>query len=196
MLYFTSDLHLGHESVIALSGRPFASVEEMNRVLIENINRCVAPEDELWVLGDFAYRVHPEQVRRLRRQIVCRHLHLVRGNHDKNYGGQHIFQSVQEYKELKTPYGKFILFHYPIFEWNAAHYGSIHLHGHIHSHADYNVENLKKKYAERFPNAPEPGDRELPLRIYDVGVDANDYKPVSIDEIAAFMHLDLTHNTD
>ena len=42
----------------------------------------------------------------------------------------------------------------------------------------------------------EPVDRELPLRIYDVGVDANDYKPVGIDEIAAFMHLDLTHNTD
>ena len=189
MIYFTSDLHLGHERAIELCFRPFSSAEEMNRMLIENINQTVAPDDELWVLGDFAHRIHQEQVRELRRQILCRHVHLVKGNHDKNYAGNHIFQSVQDYKELKTPYGKFILFHYPIHEWNAMHYGSVHLHGHIHSRGAHNAENLKRKIGCRFFDGSKPDDSSIPLRIYDVGVDANFYKPVSIEEIADLMHL-------
>lgn len=36
---------------------------------------------------------------------------MITGNHDKDYTRDHIFQSVQDYKELKTEYGKFILFH-------------------------------------------------------------------------------------
>ena len=42
MVFFTSDLHLGHEKIIELTGRPFRDVNEMNRVIIENFNsyRC------------------------------------------------------------------------------------------------------------------------------------------------------------
>ena len=32
---------------------------------------------------------------------------------------------------------------------------------------------------------------DLGLRIYDVGVDANDYRPVSLEQIAELMHLPL-----
>lgn len=96
---------------------------------------------------------------------------------------------MQHYKELKTDYGRFILFHYPIVEWHAAHYGSIHLHGHIHSTGEYNTENQKKKFADRFPMGHTPKRPDLNLRIYDVGVDANHYYPVSLEKIAAFMDL-------
>ncbi len=189
MLYFTADLHLGHANAIEFKDRPFSGVEEMNRVLIENINETVRPEDELWILGDFSYRINREQVRALRRQIACRHVHLVYGNHDRDYAADHIFQSVQHYKELKTAYGRLVLFHYPILEWSAAHYGSIHLHGHIHSTGAYNEENRRKKFADRFPEGHAPRQPELGLRIYDVGVDANRYRPVSLEEIAAFLGL-------
>lgn len=189
MIYFTSDLHLGHENAIGFTNRPFSNVEKMNAGLINNINSMVGKTDELWILGDFAYKVNKEEVRTLINQILCHHVHLVYGNHDKNYEGDHIFQSVQHYKELKTEYGRFVLFHYPMMEWNAAHYGSVHLHGHIHSTGNYNDRNLKSKYRDRFPDGHISGTEDLNLRIYDVGVDANNYRPISLTEIAEKMRL-------
>ena len=189
MVYFTSDLHLGHTNAIEFTNRPFSSVGEMNRVLIQNINDMVGIDDELWILGDFAYKVGREEVRRMREQIKCKHVHLIAGNHDKDYSQDGIFQSVQHYKELKTVYGRFILFHYPILEWNAAHYGSVHLHGHIHSTGKYNEDNLKKKYCDRLTYGHSSKEVDLGLRIYDVGVDANDFKPVSLEHIADKMIL-------
>ena len=109
MIYFTSDLHLGHANAIKFKGRPFSNIDEMNRVLIQNINDTVSTDDELWILGDFSYRINKEKVRKLRKQINCRHVHLVYGNHDKDYSQDHIFQSVQHYKELKTDYGKYMI---------------------------------------------------------------------------------------
>lgn len=101
MLFFTSDLHLGHEKAITINNRPFSNVDEMNDTLIDNVNKMVAADDELWILGDFAYRVSREEVHALRSRIKCRHVHLVYGNHDKEYGQDGIFQSVLHYKELK-----------------------------------------------------------------------------------------------
>ena len=85
MIYFTSDLHLGHENSIEFSKRPFGDITEMNKQLIDNINDDVKTNDELWILGDFAYKVSREEVRKLRDQIKCRNVHLIRGNHDKDY---------------------------------------------------------------------------------------------------------------
>ncbi len=192
MLYFTSDLHLGHANAIRHSNRPFADVEEMNRVLIDNINSTVNPSDELWILGDFCFDLNKEEVRSLRKQIACRHVHLINGNHDKDYSPDHIFQSVQDYKRLKTDYGPFILFHYPIQEWEAMQWGTVHLHGHIHSTGQYNRDNLNKRLIDRVISHHNP-KRELSLRLYDVGVDANDYRPVSIEQIAKFMDLVPVH---
>lgn len=191
MIYFTSDLHLGHANAIEFTDRPFADVDEMNETLIRNINMVVGKTDELWILGDFAYKVDREKVREFRNSILCKRVHLVVGNHDKDYSQDHIFQSVQHYKELKTPYGRCILFHYPMMEWNAAHYGSVHLHGHIHSTGEYNSQNLAKKFRDRFPEGHAERQDDLGLRIYDVGVDANDYRPVSLEQIAELMHLPL-----
>ena len=189
MINFTSDLHLGHANAIGFTSRPFLDVEQMNDGLIRNINETVMANDELWILGDFAFKVNMDAAKQFRDQINCKTVHMITGNHDKDYTRDHIFQSVQHYKELKTEYGKFILFHYPIYEWNGAHNGTIHLHGHIHSTGSYNTANLQKKYIDRFPEKSFMKDSALGLRIYDVGVDANNYRPISITQIAELMNL-------
>lgn len=45
MIYFTSDLHLGHNNILKFTGRPYDSMEEMNRELIRNINFRVTKND-------------------------------------------------------------------------------------------------------------------------------------------------------
>jgi calcineurin-like phosphoesterase family protein len=52
--WFTSDLHLGHRNIVRYTGRPYPSVEVMDDDLIARLNRHVAPDDELWVIGDVA----------------------------------------------------------------------------------------------------------------------------------------------
>ena len=60
MMWFTADLHLGDTNILHDMDRPFASVEEMNRKVIDAINECVAADDRLYILGDFTYRL-PER---------------------------------------------------------------------------------------------------------------------------------------
>ena len=59
--------------------------------------------------------------------------------------------------------------HYPMLSWPKKNSGSIHLHGHIHARQDYNLKN-----------------REEGILRYDVGVDANQYMPVSLQQILSF----------
>jgi calcineurin-like phosphoesterase family protein len=76
--WFTSDLHFGHERVLGLSRRPFASVREMNDALVWRWNQVVAPSDVVWVLGDVAInRGALSHVSRLNGVKI-----LVCGNHD------------------------------------------------------------------------------------------------------------------
>ncbi|MGI6221151.1 MAG: metallophosphoesterase [Coriobacteriales bacterium] len=173
-LYFTSDLHLGHEAIIEMNARPFASVEEMNAALIDNINETVSANDTLFILGDFSYRIRRDESVELAERIACRNIHLVKGNHDKDFSKFGVFKSIRDYRELR--YGeekrRFVLFHYPIASWAGMRGGSIHLHGHIHTGGD----NLNKS---NFANG---------FFRYDVGVDANGYKPVHIDRILELAH--------
>ncbi len=168
-IFFTSDLHLGDAHMIGKLSRPFGSVEEMNAKLVENINSVVEPDDVLFVLGDVSHRIGRDLSASLVRGIECKHMHLLKGNNDKDYSGMGLFESIEDYRELK--YGpdnrRFCLFHFPIRNWAGQRGGSVQLHGHIHSKGDkYNMRNFSRKQWQ-----------------YDVGVDANDYRPVSIDRI-------------
>ena len=51
-IYVTSDWHIGHKAVIEFSNRPFKSVEDMHRVLINNYNSTVGTHDICYFLGD------------------------------------------------------------------------------------------------------------------------------------------------
>jgi len=73
--FFTSDTHFGQERTLQLSKRPFHSVDEMDREMVENWNACVSDDDVVYHLGDFG---NPEAVERLN----FRDLHLITGNYE------------------------------------------------------------------------------------------------------------------
>ena len=79
MIYFTSDLHFWHQNVIKYSSRPFSSVEEMNEMMIKNWNEVVKPEDTIYCLGDFSLAIRPVETYTPRLNGVK---YLVPGNHD------------------------------------------------------------------------------------------------------------------
>ena len=62
MNYYIADLHLGHENIIRLQGRPFESVEEMDEALVRNWNATVKGCDTVYIAGDLIYKsAEPEK---------------------------------------------------------------------------------------------------------------------------------------
>jgi calcineurin-like phosphoesterase family protein len=55
-VYFTSDLHFGHASIVKFSGqwRKGSNSEEHDEWLIEEINKVVRKRDVLYILGDIS----------------------------------------------------------------------------------------------------------------------------------------------
>lgn len=162
-VYFTADLHLGHRNIIRHCERPFESAEQMDQRLIASINAVVGQRDTLYILGDFTGpQMKRDEAIAYRGRIDCKHVHLVQGNHDKDFRDAGCFESVSYYRKVKLGGRKVILFHYPIAEWDGKWHGAIHLHGHSHNRPEYNPRSI-----------------EQGILRFDVGVDANDYRPVS-----------------
>ena len=170
MIWFTSDLHLGHSAAIKLCNRPFTSVEEMNETLICNFNNCVKKKDTVYILGDLAHRMKVEEANDLISRLNGKKI-LCKGNHDKGYDIS-LFDSIHDFCRITASEINISLMHYPMMEWPKSRHGSIHLHGHIHSKGEYNLQQKNDGI----------------LR-YDVGVDANGYRPVSIIEIKEFFQI-------
>ena len=167
MIYFTSDLHLGHRSIISMKERPFADVDEMNRVLIANYNALVRKNDTVYILGDLSYRIPVEEANKIISELKGRKT-LIVGNHDRRYDPG-MFDEICDFKTISVAGKNFSLMHYPMLSWPKSHYGSFMLHGHIHSDENYNLQN-----------------RSDGVLRYDVGVDANQYSPVSVEQIIRF----------
>ena len=85
MIWFTSDTHFGHENMLRLSDRPWSAVAQMNDAMVANINSKVAADDELYILGDFSFKMTVQDAYELRKSITCKRVHLLPGNHDKDW---------------------------------------------------------------------------------------------------------------
>lgn len=142
----------------------------MNDAIVDNINGRVAADDELYILGDFSFKMTAQDAYGLRERIACRRIHLVPGNHDKDWTQPAVagaFTVEPPICVLKIDGQKIVLSHYPMADWQGMSHGSWHLHGHIHSSGGaYNEFNRKQG-----------------LLRYDVGCDANGHSPVSLDEL-------------
>jgi calcineurin-like phosphoesterase family protein len=186
--WFTADLHLGHGNIIRFCDRPFLSEAERAQkdkgakgrlivsqetvarhddALIDAINERVAEDDLLWILGDFCMG-GLAQATEYRGRIRCRNVHLAAGNHD-HHSVRPVFTSVIEQGLYIHRRQDIWLSHYPMRSWHRSYHGAWHLYGHVHG--------ILAAEDER-------DDWRLTR---DVGVDACGYRPVSFDEIAAYM---------
>lgn len=84
-VWFTSDHHFGHEKIIELAGRPFGSVDEMNRTMIEHHNDVVGDSDTVWILGDVAMGQIKDTLPMVGQ--LRGHKYLIAGNHDRCFAG-------------------------------------------------------------------------------------------------------------
>lgn len=189
MIYFTADTHFGHENIIHHCTRPFANAGEMDAALVAAWNGEVSTNDVVYHLGDFTLgdeHVARDYFRQLNGRI------FVLGNawhHDRRWlpvwhqvgtSGAHvrvgkaafysathhavtILQPLHVLELDRLGNGRHplavTLCHYQMTVWDRSHYGAWHLFG--HSHGSTSPMGLA----------------------FDVGVDAWDYRPVSLDRV-------------
>lgn len=160
-VFFTSDTHFGHAGARGLYRRPFTSVAAMDSAMLDRWNTTVGPEDEVWHLGDFALGMAETAMADLLGRLHGRK-HLITGNNDPPttmiLAG---WSSVRPYVKMELDGVGLVLCHYPFRTWRNMSRGWRNLHGHSH------------------------GRLALLPRQTDVGVDAWDFRPVTLVEIIA-----------
>ena len=168
MNYYIADTHFGHDNIRKLSNRPFNSVEEMDKTIIDNWNSKVTDNDDVYILGDFSFKGGDpiEYLKKLRGRK-----HLIIGNHDnkllKNPDYKKYFVEIRDMKTINDNGTQIVLCHYPLVEWNGYYRNVLHFYGHVHN----TYHNETTKYARDMKNA------------YNVGVDVIGFAPCTLDEI-------------
>lgn len=175
-IHFTSDLHFGHKNIIRFCNRPWKTTEEMDEGLIQNWNSMVKEDDIVFDLGDFAFATNGRWKDILSR-LNGKH-YLILGNHDvTRWPGDKImslFERVENQMIVKIDDRFVYLNHYPYLcyggSWRGPKNAVWQLFGHIHS-----GPNSSGADSDRLVNM-------FPYQ-YDVGVDNNNYTPVSWERI-------------
>ncbi|MER8571397.1 metallophosphoesterase [Mesorhizobium sp. M1409] len=164
--FLTADTHFGHALMLReeACARPYSTTDDMDQCLIDNWNRAVHPRDTVWHLGDFAMGLDERRVAQ-----IFHALHgtkkLILGNHDVDKKG-HVLPSLKRLPwadvahaaEITHDGQRIMLSHYAGYVWNAQHRGAYQAFGHSHGKA-----------------------LGLPGSV-DVGVDAQAFKPISVEE--------------
>ena len=187
-LIYSEKLHfrhnnLGHKNIIKHCGRPFTSVEEMDEHLISAWNSCVSPNDSVYILGDLIFRSAAAPGTYLGR--LCGKKHLILGNHDTSWTkktdmSKH-FASVEKYAEISDGQHRITLCHYPLMmSWDHMARGSYMIHGHIHNNRDSSYFPLLRQMQN----------------LLNAGVEINDYRPVSFDELVKNNEAFKTERTE
>ena len=176
---YIADWHYGHRNIILYDRRPFADTDEMNRVLVENWNRVVQPDDLVYVLGDMFWCV-PGKACQVLDQLAGKKV-LIRGNHDdtEHTRFRNCFDGIYDYLEIEDEGRPVVLCHYPIPFYKNQPGGWYHLYGHVHVTPDADmILDLKRRWEEQY---------HRPFRMYNVGamMPCMDYTPRTLDEILA-----------
>jgi calcineurin-like phosphoesterase family protein len=190
-VFYISDTHFNHERVLRLSNRPFNSVKDHDEEIIKNWNNLVSEEDYVVFAGDFCM-VSPGESKtpHIRALTALSYLQRLQGrifwtlgNHDKidvpyltkKLGNQvKIMGCPIMVSNQKEHYPDTFIAHYPYESWVGSCGEVVHLHGHVHGALD--AVN-RRRYTINDQGVTNPFYR------YDVGVDSNNFTPVTIDQI-------------
>ncbi len=171
-VFFTADTHFGNRSLIHYCGRPFKDAQEMEQELIRRWNETVPEDGVVFHLGDFAHGPAGHWSEIL--QQLNGTIHLIAGNHDMTTAkkmGLENFSSVRQQRFIEVDGQKIYLNHYPFLCYGGSYDNVWQLFGHVHSGPRANT------------GLDHPRLRMLYPLQYDVGVDNNDYRPVSFAEV-------------
>lgn len=162
-IWFTADLHFLHPKIVNICDRPI-TVEKHDEWLLERINSKVSKHDTLYILGDVSM-ASKEKTEKILHRINGNKV-LIPGNHDDNILTSTLFGEIKLIKDFtfnseSYPNIHIVLCHYPIASWNRKVHNAYHCHGHCHGRLDNSLE---------------------PFRV-DVGVDCNNYFPISLKEL-------------
>ena len=182
-IWFTADTHMGHRNIIKYCQRPFSNVEEMNETLISNWNKFVAKNDYVFHLGDLSVGGAVEWTSLL--DCLNGRIFLVLGNHDMNnvdQGFMRRFEDVAMQMLITIGKQRIYLNHYPFFCYGGAYRGTWQLFGHLHT-------------SSCMTGLDGPRLQMLFPRQYDVGVDNNNYTPISFAEIEVKIQEQISKST-
>jgi len=162
-IWFSADLwlHLMHPKIISICNRPI-TIEQHDEWLINRINSKVSKKDDFYILGDVSM-ANKIETEKLLNKINGRK-HLILGNHDENIKNSGIFESISQIRNFNFNSELYknvhiVLCHYPIASWDRKVFGSYHIFGHCHGRFENNGLS------------------------FDIGVDANNYYPLSLEEV-------------
>ena len=175
---YIADTHFGHENIIRFDDRPFNGLDEMHTIMIDKWNAVVRPDDDVFIAGDFAYKLKPNLLRVLSGCLNGRK-HLAWGNHDKR--NEDLYMGFVEFGDLlvtqdyvgNTPV-RVVISHYYMPFFSGARLGSYLMYGHTHKGTDYDMEERIKQQLSRLG---------LSGPAYNVGCMHQYYYPMTLEQI-------------
>jgi len=169
--YFVTDTHFTHHNILIFKDnngkllRPFASIEEHDDLIIDNINKKVRIQDKLFILGDVVIN---RKAMPILDRINTKKKILIKGNHDifklKDY--LPYFTDIRAYKIM--PKHNLIFSHIPVHPNQFKGRFELNIHGHSH----HNITKIKKF----FINKPD-------LRYMNICPEIIGYAPIELEEI-------------
>lgn len=186
-IFFTSDTHFWHKNIIKFCNRPFSSIEEMNDTIIENWNKVVGENDIVFHLGDFCF-CGSDKFKDIIEKLNGR-IYLILGNHDwKTIKNHHTskFEGIYQQLAIKVNGRKIYLNHFPFLCYGSSYKNNPvwALSGHTHICKIRNTGKDFERMNYLFPTQ------------YDVGVDFNDYTPISFKEVKEKIEFQVANNVN
>jgi len=176
MDWFSSDWHLGHETVYRLAKRPFDSLEQMDEQIVANMLEGTSKGDNFYFLGDFGFK--SDNIKKALEEFKKHKVrfHWILGNHDERYNLAYfasLYESVSTRRTISRSRGdvRINLCHFPQLVWNNSFRNSYHLFGHVHASS---IEQ------------PQMSAR-MQGKCLNVNLEFHDYKPWSLDEVIDYM---------